>query len=172
MNTRLEKNIFLVGFMGTGKTTVGKILAQRLEYQFFDIDASIEDQERRTIAAIFQQQGEVYFRLLEKKLLFSMDGKTRVVVSCGGGIILDRENRNFINTRGISVCLSATVETICNRLKNSVDRPLLAVENPQEKIHQLLAERHEFYSQVPIQIDTTYLSAEQVAETIIEAALL
>ncbi len=161
------KNIYLVGFMGTGKTSVGKEVSRRLKRQFVDLDALIEHKQNRHIAEIFARDGEVAFRKIEKDVLKETSGQNNLIVACGGGIVIDPDNIRVMKESGIMLCLSASVEAILERTRRNADRPLLNVPDPAGKIRQLLKDRAVCYSQADKTFDTTSLSVKQVADEII-----
>ncbi len=161
------KNIYLLGFMGTGKTAVGKLLAEKLGKQFVDLDDIIEGKEGIKITEIFAQKGELYFRGIEAESLKEIAGKEDLIVACGGGIVLKDENISIIEDTGFAVCLQASPEIICERTKQFTHRPLLNVENPKEKIGELLAKRAEYYAKIKCHIDTSGLSVREVRDKII-----
>lgn len=161
------KNIYLVGFMGTGKTTVGKILATRLTKRFIEMDQIIQQQEQQKIAAIFDQKGEAYFRGLEKVLLKKISLESDLVVSCGGGLVCDPENLEIINNSGSVFCLFASPSLIFERIKNSSDRPLLKTDDPLAKIKELINLREPYYQKSGRQINTNRLNPDQVADFIL-----
>jgi shikimate kinase len=163
--------IYLVGFMGTGKTQVGKRLAKQLERKFIDIDELIRISENKSIAEIFKKMGEPYFRNLEKKMLLEVSKQQECVVSCGGGIVTDPENIKLMKQTGVVICLSATPDVILKRTKDSSHRPLLNVEDPKEKIRSLLAARQKYYDQADKTIDTSEISVEEVAGLILDFIL-
>jgi len=160
-------NIYLVGFMGTGKTQVGKKLAKQLERKFLDLDELIKMSENRSISEIFQKLGEPYFRSLEKKMLSEVSKQKECVVSCGGGIVIDPQNIKLMKQTGMMICLSATPEVILKRTKGFSHRPLLNGEDPKEKIRSLLAEREKFYDQADKIIDTSEISVEETSDQIL-----
>jgi shikimate kinase len=162
------KNIVLTGFMGTGKTAVGRELARLLNMQLIDIDTKIEDAEKMTINEIFKQFGEPRFREIETEMIKKLSESKNRIISAGGGAVLKQENMSILTKSGIVVCLTATPETILRRTGNSNDRPLLQVENPLEKIKELLNFRKPFYEKVDIMIDTEGKTPLQIAEEIIE----
>ena len=162
------KNIYIVGFMGTGKTVVGKILAKRLDRDFVEMDEIIEQQESMEISDIFAQKGEAYSRKLEKGLLLKLSGKENLIISCGGGLICNEENKVLLKATGIVISLSASASTIYERTKKYTHRPLLNVNNPQGAINDLLNKRTHFYSQAHYVIDTEDISADEVADMVIE----
>ena len=164
-------NVVLTGFMGTGKSAVGKILAKKLGWQYFDIDQIIEDEVGIKISEIFAKKGEPYFREVESsavKLLAMLDD---VVISCGGGVVLKSENMDELEKKGVIVCLTASVDKILQRTKGE-SRPLLNVKNPAEKVREMLKKREPYYKRCRLMIDTTEYSAEDVAEQIIMSKLI
>lgn len=138
-------NLYLVGFMGTGKSAVGRSVAQRLRMQFIDSDHQIEVEQGRSIPTIFAEQGESYFRQLERQFVEKGHPSNGCVVACGGGLVVQPGMADALKARGIVVCLFATPETILQRTSSSANRPLLNVENPAERIRELLAEREPHY---------------------------
>jgi shikimate kinase len=161
-------NIYLVGFMGTGKTAVGKELAKKKKWQFVDLDDLIELRERRLIPDIFAQNGEPYFRRLEKKVLKEVSKEEKFVVSCGGGIVIDKENIRTMKETGIIICLSATPEIILKRTSGYAHRPLLNVKDPKKQIELLLKLRSPYYCQADKTIDTSKISVKEVVDKIIK----
>lgn len=139
-------NVILIGFMGSGKTSVGLKLSYRLRRTVIDTDKEIEKEEQRSIAEIFAAEGEAYFRDREtaclRKLLEHADGQ---IISVGGGLPLREENRKFLKKLGQVFYLRAGAETIYERVKNDTARPLLQGEDPQGKIRAMLAERDGLY---------------------------
>jgi len=163
------KNIVLVGFMGTGKTEVGKILSKKLGYALIDADTEIEKKQNTTITEIFRQQGEPAFRDIEAEVIKQLSGLKKNVISTGGGAVLRQENIDNLRANGVIVCLSATPETILQRTSVNNDRPLLQTENPLQKIKELLEYRRPYYEKADIMIDTENKSPLEVAEEIIKA---
>ncbi len=159
--------IFLTGFMGTGKSCVGRILANRLEYRFLDLDDLIVATAGMTIKEIFAVHGESYFRSLETKMLYTLKGTHGVVVSTGGGAVLSTENRSLMHSTGVVVNLTATVAAIQERIAGDGERPLLLVDNPLERITVLLAEREACYADAAIRVDTTAKTEEEVIDEIL-----
>jgi len=162
------KNIILTGFMGTGKTAVGKELATILDMRLIDVDTEIEKSEKTTINEIFQKFGEPRFREIETGMIKKISQQKNVVISTGGGAVLKQENMDMLRKTGVIICLMATPETILNRTSNSNDRPLLKVENPFEKVTELLNFRRPFYEKADILINTENKTPLQIAEEIIE----
>lgn len=140
-------NLYLVGFMGTGKSTVGRALARRLEMKHLDSDRAIEDAQGCTIPEIFAQHGEAYFRGLERDFVYGGHPEGGCVVSCGGGLVMAPGMIDELKRRGLVACLFASPDTILLRTKGNANRPLLNVENPRQRITELLAEREPVYLQ-------------------------
>lgn len=161
-------NIYLVGFMGTGKTAVGRELAKKKKWRFLDLDDLIELREKRTIPSIFSQEGEPYFRKVEKRVLKEVAKEKKFVVACGGGIVLDKDNIKIMKETGIMVCLSATPEAILERTTTYCHRPLLNVSNPKKQIELLLKLRAPYYAQAHKTIDTAKISIREVVEKILK----
>jgi len=164
-----KRNIYIVGFMGTGKTSAGRLVAGRLGHEFVDMDTLIAEREKRSIPDIFGQSGESYFRALEKEIVAELARKQGVVVSCGGGTFVDPENIALLKKTGTVVCLTSTPEKILERTKKYVHRPLLNVPDPLGRIRKLLEARRPAYAQAHHTIDADRLSVEQTAEAILEA---
>lgn len=162
-------NIVLTGFMGTGKSTVGRLLAKRLGFAFLDLDELIEKEAGLPIREIFSAYGEARFRELEsdviKRLASGVLGD-RLIVSTGGGAVVREENRALLRGWGRLVCLKATPEEILRRVGNRADRPLLAGPDREEKMMRLLDERQEAYRDCDLEIDTTGQRPEDVAGVI------
>lgn len=159
--------VSLVGFMGTGKTTVGKLLARNERLTFLETDRLIEKQENKTISEIFSEYGEKYFRQLETEVLHRIiNEKDDFILSTGGGIILAAENRRLLKEKTYPVLLQASPEEIYSRLKNDDQRPLLEGENPRQKIRDLLEKRKEYYLEFENRIDTEKKDPRVVARKI------
>jgi len=161
------KNIILTGFMGSGKTEVGKRLAQRLGYAFLDTDKLIEEKTGKSISEIFREEGESSFRELETEVIKNLSGITGYIISTGGGIVIREENILSLKNIGLVIWLKASPETIFNRISSETDRPLLNVENPLEHIKKLLSIREQFYSRADVSIDTDGLEVDEVVKTIL-----
>jgi shikimate kinase len=141
----VDVNLYLVGFMGTGKTTVSRIVAARLGHRWMDSDQEIERQEGRPIAEIFAQDGEAVFRAKERAFIEAGHPPERCVVACGGGLVVQPGMLAELQARGVVICLHATVETILRRTSGSRQRPLLNVEDPEKRIRELYAVREPIY---------------------------
>ena len=162
------KNIVLTGFMGTGKTTVGRALAKKLQMRLVDIDEEIEKSQKISINDIFSRYGEPHFRDIETAMIQELSRDKNIIISTGGGAVLRDENMEALKENGIIFCLNATAETILERTGRSQDRPLLKVENPKEKINELLAYRRPFYERAGIMIETDGKTPLEVVQEIME----
>jgi len=161
--------IALIGFMGSGKSTVGRELARKMAYPFVDTDEEIERKAKKSIPEIFEEHGEKYFRRLEEEVLSEIiENNEEMVISTGGGIVLSEGNRRILREKTITILLQAGVEELYNRLKDETNRPLLAVENPQEEIKRLLEEREEYYNTADIKVNTDGLQVAEIVELIVE----
>ncbi|MDO5293093.1 MAG: shikimate kinase [bacterium] len=165
----MKENIILIGFMGSGKTTVGKKIATSLGYSFLDTDELIVKRAGMEITDIFETQGETAFRKMESELLKELNATvTHAVISTGGGLPLRKENAQLLRTLGLVNYLKVTKEVVLKRLKGDTSRPLLAGENVEEKIEQLLTSRDSVYQSVcHIEINAENGTPEQVAERVI-----
>jgi shikimate kinase len=162
------KNVVLTGFMGTGKTEVGKELSRILAMRLVDIDFEIEKEQGMKINDIFGRFGEEYFRDIETGMIKKISQGRNLIISTGGGAVLREENMEALRENGIVFCLDAKAETIVKRTSASGDRPLLKVDDPRAKIEALLAYRKPFYEKAGIMIDTEKKTPLQVAEEIVE----
>lgn len=163
-------NIVLIGFMGTGKSLISKLLAEKLGWKQLDTDELIVQQAGKTIREIFAEDGESHFRLLESNVLRQLQKMTDSIISTGGGIILDPSNRQLLKDLGKVVLLQATPQTIINRLGDDVSRPLLQGGNSEKllKINKLLDTRKPLYAEcAELTIDTSELTPEQIVEIIV-----
>ena len=158
--------IFLTGFMGTGKTTVGKKLAARLELPFVDTDEIIERKQGRPITAIFASDGEEYFRTVERRVMEEVI-ETDAVVATGGGMVVDPRNRERMRAAGPIICLAADADTISRRTASDRQRPLLAGEDPAQRIRELLDQRSAAYADSDFTVDTSHLDVAAVVEAIL-----
>lgn len=142
----MKNNCILIGYMGCGKSTVGRQLSDILKHGFVDTDALIEEEQGRTISEIFKVDGEQFFRDLETEALRKLlETEGKYVISVGGGLPLREENRMLLQKLGQVIYLKATPDTIYNRIKGDVTRPLLQTKNPKERIIEMLNEREEKY---------------------------
>lgn len=164
-----SKNIALVGFMGTGKTSVGKILAKKLNREVMDVDRRVELGEKRKITDIFEKEGEAFFRSLEKEAIREASQKKGVVITTGGGAMLDPENVEILKGTGWVIRLSARPETIFARVRHSRQRPLLKGKDMLSEIKRLLALREPFYQKADLTFETDGQNSSEVADRILEA---
>lgn len=141
----IERNIFLIGFMGAGKSTIARELAKELKTERIEMDQMIVEQQKMPISEIFDQFGEEHFRDIETELVKELKNKKGVVVSCGGGAVLRDENARLMKENGRIVLLTATPETIYERVKNSTDRPILNGNMNVEYISSLMDKRKDRY---------------------------
>ena len=164
---QLSANIVLVGFMGTGKSAVGRVIAQKLEFHFIDTDDVIEQTSKAKISDIFAEHGEDYFRDLESQAVKSVALMKNQVVATGGGVVLRSSNIDLLRTGGPIFCLNATPKAIWDRVRSSRSRPLLRGPEPLKKIETLLDKRAPYYASADHQIETTGVSVDRVADEII-----
>lgn len=164
-------NVILIGFMGCGKSSIGRKLSYKVQKTLIDTDKQIEKEQNQTISEIFEKEGEESFRRMETEYLKSLIGNCRnQIISTGGGLPMREENRQLLKQLGCVVFLRVTVETIYERLCNDTTRPLLQGENPQQKIAKLLEKRAAVYeSAADIIIDTDDKDFEQILSEIQEA---
>jgi len=165
-------NIVLIGFRGTGKSTVGRLLAKRLERDFIDSDKFIEDSTGKTIKSIFEEDGEEGFRQIETDTIAELSKANNKVISAGGGVVLREGNVNNLKDNGFLILLEATPEIIHNRIaqdKNTTQqRPSLTDKKPLDEIKHLIAERKPAYkSAADFTINTSYVSCEDIVNEII-----
>ncbi len=167
-----SRNLILTGFMGTGKTTVGRAVAQRLNLPFVDMDVEIETRAAKSVPRIFAEDGEATFRAMEAALCEELGKQGGRVIATGGGALVDPNNRAVLTRSGTIVCLTCDVEEIVRRLDggDNSDRPLLDTADPHAEIRRLLEVRREAYAAIPWRIDTTGLSVEEIAEQAMQFA--
>ncbi len=162
------KNIVLTGFMGAGKSSVGRRLAERLGMGIVDTDEIIEQETEMKISDIFAELGEEHFREVEAVVVEGVSELDGHVIITGGGVVLDKGNIENLRKNGVIIYLHAEPKTIYNRVKDETHRPLLQVENPMEKIKELLEQRAPHYADHDLMVDTSKLTVEEVAERIIQ----
>ena len=161
------RNLVLVGFMGTGKSAVGRRVAALAAAPFLEMDAELERRAGKSISRIFAEDGEPAFRDQEAQLAEEWGRKQGAVISCGGGVVLREANLRALGANGLLVCLTARPEVILARTARAAKRPLLAGENPEQKIRDLLAARAPLYAKIPVQIDTSDLGPEELAAQVL-----
>lgn len=162
------QNIVLVGFMGSGKTTVGRLLAEQTSMPLIDMDTLIEERAGKSINNIFAQDGEPHFRALEREMVKELANQEGQIISTGGGIVLNPDNIADFEKSGLVVCLLADAETVLDRVRHDSSRPLLAGDK-ETKILELLQSRKHLYGSIAHKIDTSGRpSPEPTAQEIID----
>jgi len=163
------KNIFLTGFMGCGKTSVGRVLSERLGYDFVDLDEAVVREAGISVKEIFATQGETVFRRLESEALQRVAARIGVVVSTGGGAVIAGANRAVMRDAGSIVNLTASVEAIADRLCGDSERPLLEGDASLDRIRNMLETRERFYADADLCIDTTAKTVQAVTAEILDS---
>ncbi len=161
-------NLVLFGFMGTGKSAVGRRVAALAHRPLLEMDTELEQRAGKAISLIFKQDGEEAFRDMETALAEEWGSREGAVIACGGGVVLRDENLQALGRHGVLVCLTARPEVIAERTGRSHNRPLLQVENPEEKIRSLLEARASLYAKIPLQVDTSDVSLDTLAEELLD----
>jgi shikimate kinase len=161
------KNIALVGFMGTGKSTVGQLVAGMLGFRFVDTDEMIEGMAGKRIPEIFAAEGEARFREYEQQVVKELEGFSKTVISTGGGFVTNPENLASLKTHALVVCLWCSAETIFKRVGHQSHRPLLRVANPLERIRELLQERAPAYRKADVLLNSEFRKAREVATHVV-----
>jgi len=162
-----KPNLYLVGFMGTGKSAVGRSVAQRLGFEFIDSDHEIERTAGKTIPEIFESVGEAGFREMEKQFMENGHRSNGMIVSCGGGLIAQPGMLELVKSMGPVVCLLASVETIYERTSKNSNRPLLQTEDPKARIRELLSEREPIYRKAGTEVLTDGRSINEVVSHVV-----
>lgn len=165
--TMNSKNIILIGFMGTGKTVTGRALAEQTGLQLVDMDALIEERANQSIAQIFAAKGEAAFREMERELTQELAQRSGLIISTGGGIVLNAQNIADFQRSGLVVCLNSSPETIFQRLEKDTTRPLLSGDKKQQ-IEALFEARRPLYAAIEHQIDGDALDPQERAQAILE----
>ncbi|MBI3753031.1 MAG: shikimate kinase [Deltaproteobacteria bacterium] len=165
------KNIVLTGFMGTGKSSVGRRLARELHLKFIDTDGLIEKEAGINTNGIFEKFGEAYFREMESKVINEISTRRDMVIATGGGAIVNQQNLEALKRNGIVICLTASIDAILSRVGSGDERPLLSRGDKKEAISNLLKQREPFYKKADFIIDTTTKTVGEVVEEIKEKLL-
>jgi 3-dehydroquinate synthase len=161
-------NIFLVGLMGAGKTTIGRALAKKLDKRFIDSDHEIEARTGVSIPLIFEIEGEASFRQREAEVIRDLTSRSEIVLATGGGAILKAENRELLKMRGTVIYLRANVNSILQRTSHDKNRPLLQTADPRQRIEQLAREREPYYLEVAdFIIETGRPNVQSLVQTIL-----
>nr|WKF55804.1 Shikimate kinase [Paraburkholderia busanensis] len=169
---RVPPRVCLIGMMGTGKSTIGRLLAARHAVDFVDTDLALEAHAGRTIADLFARDGEAHFRLLETQMLAQCLGGSRVVISTGGGVVLSAVNRSLLAARATTVWLKADIDTLWQRVHRDSARPLLNTADPHATLRELMRRRDALYREcADLCVETDALTPDQVADEI-EARLV
>lgn len=165
----MQKNIYLLGMMGSGKSVTGKALAAMLGYEFTDLDAEIEKKEGRKIARIFEENGEPYFRDVETAVLKEFSAVPNRVFATGGGIVLKDENIEIMKSTGRGIFLETSLSVLWERVRQSKDRPLLNTPDPKGTLERIMENREYRYTKASdLSVLTDGLSPQQVAKQIAE----
>ena len=168
MKIRNKNNIYLIGFMGSGKSTVGPLLAKKMDGAFLDTDAWIVSECGKSITKIFAEDGEAFFRGKEQEVIRLVSQLENLVVSVGGGAVMNSQNWLMLNKTGVIVYLQCDSESIYNRIKNDESRPLLnQSEDKKAEIQNLLKKRTPVYKKADIIVDVSQLPPDQIAEEIV-----
>lgn len=165
--TRHPVNLALIGFMGTGKTSVGRLVAEQLHFDFLDTDELITTSTGRSITDIFVKDGEPAFRALEHQMVLELARRHRTVISTGGGLPVNPANLESLKTHSLVVCLWSSPDKIWERVHNQSHRPLLHDPDPQKKIRELLAVREPFYKQADVLLNTDIRSVREAAQQVV-----
>lgn len=165
----MNKNIVLIGFMGTGKSSVGSRLAQRLKREFVDMDREIERVSNMTVAEIFRKHGEVRFRSEEQLMVKKLSQRSNLVIATGGGVVLSSENVDHLKRNGILICLDASPEDIFARVSRKKGiRPLLKKGTTKEDIRLMLEEREPYYGCADIRVNTSEKDIDVVVNDLLQ----
>ena len=164
----MKKNLVLTGMMGVGKSTVGKNLAQKLSYNFVDIDRTIESREGSTINLIFKNKNESYFRKLENEISLEKLKKKNTVISLGGGAFLNKSIRREVKNTSVSFWLDVDVSEIIKRLKKTKKRPLLYNKNLNVTVNKIYLERKKTYSEADFRIKCNFLGPDKIVDKILK----
>ena len=140
-----DVNLYLVGFMGTGKSTVGRQVARQMNFEFLDSDHEIERLQGQPVSKIFAERGEAAFRAMEREFIERGHPASGCIVACGGGLVVPPGMLELLRSRGVVICMHAPIETILKRTLHAIHRPLLQVEDPEQRLRELYAQREELY---------------------------
>jgi len=165
---RKKWNIVLTGFMGTGKSTIGKRLSCKLNMDFVDTDKRIEDMENMTISEIFAQKGEAEFRRIESAVIEEISKYSNCVIATGGGVVLNRTNMDNLRKNGMIVYLESNVDAIIRNVSGDTGRPLLKKSNLREHIMNMLEQRKNYYMNYDYKVDVSNVSVEKAVDMIAE----
>ena len=161
--TAPDTNLYLVGFMGTGKSTVGRMLARQVGFHFLDSDHEIERVQGKSVSRIFAEDGEPRFRELERAFIESGHPAHGCIIACGGGLVVQPGMLALLKSRGVVVCMHAPIETILQRTQHTNHRPLLAVDDPETRLRQLYAQREAIYRSTGTMVLTDSRPMKEIA---------
>lgn len=164
-----DVNLYLVGFMGTGKTTVGRAVAQKIGFQVLDSDHEIERQQKKTIPEIFGHDGEPAFRAMEREFIEHGHPAERTLIACGGGLVVQPGMLALLKSKGVVICLHASLETILERTGRHRNRPLLAVDDPEARVRTLYAVREPIYKRSGTVILTDARPLQEIVPHVVRA---
>ena len=160
-------NIALIGFMGTGKSTVGRLIADQLRFNFIDTDELIELRAGKSVSAIFASEGEAAFRQYEAEVVAELSSRQRTIISTGGGLGANEAHVASLKQHALVVCLWASPENIWERVRSQTHRPLLKEPDPLARIRQLLSAREQCYKQADVLLNTEVRSLKEVAQQVL-----
>ena len=166
---KMSKNLVLTGMMGVGKSTIGKILAKKLKYNFFDVDKLIESKEKMSINLIFKTKDEKYFRKIEKEITLPILKRNNSVISMGGGAFLSKSIREESRKNSISFWLDVEIDELTKRLKRTRKRPLLLKKNINATIREIFFKRKKFYKEADFKIKCDSLKSKEIVKKILDA---
>lgn len=168
MNRKVDYNIFLIGFMGAGKSTIARVLQKELDMELIEMDERIVEEQGMSINEIFEQKGEDGFRDIESQLVIDLGKQDKAIVSCGGGVVIRPENVKNMKKSGKIIYLTAKPETILDRVKDSTQRPLLNGHMNVEYINELMSKRKDFYEEAAdYKVATDGKNVSQICQEII-----
>ncbi len=167
-------NVVLTGFMGTGKSTIGRLVAEKMDRDFIDMDNLIETREGKMISEIFAEHGEPYFRQLEARLCQELSAKKGLVISTGGGTLVPEKNMRLISRTSLIICLDCDLEVLWQRVAHRQHRPLVQTDSGEDerynKFAELFESRREAYRRIPLHLDVSYLPIPKVVERVCTCA--
>jgi shikimate kinase len=167
-DARLMHNLALIGFMGVGKSSVGRLASAQLHFEFLDTDGLIETLAGKSIARIFAEDGEPAFRACEREVVRQLERRHDIVVATGGGLAANPDNLASLKTHAFVVCLWASAEALWERVRHQTHRPLLQAPDPLARMRQLLAEREPFYRQADLLVNTERRPVKDVAQLVVQ----
>lgn len=166
----IKQNIYLTGFMGTGKSTIGRELAKSLGKKFIDMDEYIQKQQGKSVKEIFEEHGESFFREKEMEAAKELASEQGRIIATGGGTILNNDIRKLFTDTGLIICLFTDQDQLVQRLQRSSKRPMIkgSEEEVRERVDKLMQERQDVYSSFSIRVNTTNLTPQEVSKKIIK----